>query len=93
MKHRLHLDEPAVCHIKVQGSLAQHWSESLGGLSILVADEEGQTVTTLSGRVMDQAALMGILNGLYGMGYPLLSAECQSLAGKEANHAIQPDHQ
>jgi len=79
MKQRLHLDEPAVCRIKVQGSLAQHWSESLGGLSILVADEEGQTVTTLSGRVMDQAALMGVLTGLYGMGYALLSVDCQRI--------------
>jgi len=79
MKQRLHLDEPAICRIKVQGSLAQHWSESLGGLSILVADEEGQTVTTLSGRVMDQAALMGVLTGLYGMGYALLSVDCQRI--------------
>jgi hypothetical protein len=93
MNHRLHLDEPAVCHIKVQGSLAQHWSESLGGLSISVGDETGQTVTTLSGEVLDQAALMGVLTGLYGMGYPLLSVECQSLAGKEANQATQRDRQ
>ncbi len=93
MKHHLHLDEPAVCHIKVPGSLAQHWSESLGGLSISVADEAGQTVTTLSGEVLDQAALMGILTGLYGMGYPLLRVECQSLARKEANQATQRDHQ
>jgi hypothetical protein len=86
MKHRVRLDEPVVCHVRIQGSLAQHWSEYLGGLSISVTGEPGHTVTTLSGEVLDQAALMGILNGLYGMGYPLLSAECQSLARKEANH-------
>ena len=91
MNNRLHLDEPAFCHIKVQGSLAQHWSESLGALSISVAAEAGQTVTTLSGKVLDQAALIGVLTGLYGMGYPLLSVECQSLTRKEADHAIQPD--
>ena len=77
MNNRLHLDEPAVCRIKIQGSLAQHWSESLGGLSISVAGETGQTVTSLSGDVLDQAALLGVLTGLYGMGYPLLSVECQ----------------
>jgi hypothetical protein len=86
---RLHLDEPAVCDIKVQGTLARHWSESLGGLSISVADEAGQPVTTLSGEVLDQAALMGVLSGLYGMGYPLLSVECHSLAREEANQATQ----
>jgi hypothetical protein len=85
MKHRLRLDEPVICRIQVQGSLGQHWSESLGGLSISVDGEPGQAVTTLSGEVLDQAALMGVLNGLYGMGYPLISAECQTLARKEIN--------
>ena len=79
MKHRLHLDAPAVCRIKIQGALAQHWSEYLGGLLISVADEDGQTVTTLSGELLDQAALMGVLNGLYGMGYAVFSVDCQPL--------------
>ena len=79
MKDRLRLGEPAACRIRIQGSLAQHWSESLGGLSISVADEADQAVTTLCGEVRDQAVLMGVLNGLYGMGYPLLVVECQSI--------------
>ena len=73
------MGEPAACRIRIQGSLAQHWSESLGGLSISVADEAGRAVTTLCGEVKDQAVLMGVLNGLYGMGYPLLVIECQSI--------------
>ncbi len=80
MKRRLRLDESAICRIQVQGSLDQHWSEFLGGLSISVTGEPGNAVTTLTGEVRDQAALMGILNGLYGMGYRLISAECRSLA-------------
>jgi hypothetical protein len=32
-------------------------------------------MTALSGEIMDQAALIGILNTLYDMGYPLLCVE------------------
>jgi hypothetical protein len=32
-------------------------------------------VTTLSGEIIDQAALMGILDTLYDIGYPLLCVE------------------
>ena len=82
MKHCLHLDQPAMYRIQVQGFLGQHWRESMGGLSISVTGSHDQSVTTLSGEVLDQAALMGVLNGLYGMGYTLLSVEFQSLSNQ-----------
>jgi hypothetical protein len=78
MKPRLHPDQPAFYRIQIQGHLGQHWSESMAGLNISVTRERDRSVTTLSGEVLDQAALMGVLNGLYGMGYTLLSVECQS---------------
>jgi hypothetical protein len=34
-----------------------------------------KSVTTLTGEVSDQAALMGVLSTLYDMGYPLLKVE------------------
>lgn len=80
IKQRLHPDQPAFYRIQVQGYLGQHWSESMAGLTISVTGERDQSVTTLYGEVLDQAALMGVLNGLYGMGYPLLSVEYQSLS-------------
>ncbi len=79
MKPRLHPDQPAFYRIQIQGYLGQHWSESMAGLTISVSGERDQSVTTLSGEVLDQAALMGVLNGLYGMGYTLLSVEYQSI--------------
>ena len=36
-------------------------------------------VTTLTGQVLDQAALMGVLNRLYDLCLPLLSVECLSI--------------
>jgi len=84
MKQRLNPDQPAYYRIKIQGYLGQHWSKSMAGLSISVTGEPDQSVTTLSGEVLDQAALMGVLNGLYGMGYALLSVEYQSLSTRRS---------
>jgi len=82
MKNRLHLDEPAKYRIQIQGFLGQHWSESMGGLEISVTGSQDQPVTTLTGEVRDQAALLGVLNGLYSLGFALLSVEYQSLSIK-----------
>jgi len=35
-------------------------------------DDQGLAVTTLTGTVADQAALMGLLQTLYNLGFPLL---------------------
>ena len=51
----------------------------MGGLEISVARSKDQPVTTLTGEIRDQAALMGVLNGLNALGYSLISVECQSL--------------
>lgn len=67
--------EPMAYRIQVRGRLSREWSDHLGGLSIDVSGEPGQQVTQLSGWVADQAALLGILNGLYDLGFPLMSVE------------------
>ena len=68
-------DEASYC-IRVQGILDESWSEHLG-MTIEVEHGEGQhPVTKLNGRVVDQAALFGLLDSLYGLGFPLLSVDC-----------------
>jgi len=48
----------------------------LGDLVIIVKQPTSQPpVTTLTGEVRDQAALLGVLNALYDMGCPLLKVE------------------
>jgi len=54
----------------------------MGGLEISVAGSQDQPVTTLAGELRDQAALIGVLNGLYSLGYALLSVEYQSISIK-----------
>ncbi len=56
--------------IRVKGPLDPSWSEWLGGLSIS-AQPDGNTL--LTGQVVDQADLQGILSKLYAMNLKLLS--------------------
>ena len=68
----------ATYRICVQGLLDERYSDRLGGLTITQAtDDDDAPVTTLYGRLIDQAALLGVLNTLYNMMHlPLLLVEC-----------------
>ena len=73
----LAVDSTATYCIRVVGYLDQTWSDRLGGLTINPSSREGtKAVTTLSGPVIDQAALFGVLKALYDMRLPLISVEC-----------------
>jgi hypothetical protein len=56
--------------IRIKGHLDESWSDWLEGLEVKLM-EDGEMV--LSGRIADQAALMGILTKLYGLNLTLLS--------------------
>jgi hypothetical protein len=56
--------------IRVKGCIDEHWSAWLAGLNI-VHTERDETI--LSGKVVDQAALYGVLSTLRDLGLPLLS--------------------
>jgi hypothetical protein len=73
---RLFFDLPGRYRIRVHGQLSASLADRLGDLAITArhaADQ--QQVTTLTGELTDQAALLGVLNTLYDMGYPLLKVE------------------
>ena len=73
---RLTLETSATYCIKVQGHLNGSWSDRLSGMRIIAQNPKEQTpVTTLVGRVRDQAELIGVLNSLYELHLPLLSVE------------------
>ena len=76
-------DTPATYRIRLQGSLGESWSEYLNSMTITPERaSDGSPVTVLTGRLVDQAALFGVLNNAYDMGFPLLSVECLE-RGKE----------
>ena len=83
MDERLKIGKEAYYRIKVQGTVSESWSDYLGGLEIDVKDEKSGPVTTLFGLLQDQAALLGVLNSLYELGFPLLDVECQYSPKKE----------
>ena len=56
--------------IRVKGHLGHRWAAWFDGLSV-TADDDGTTV--ISGPVVDQAALHGLLDKLRDIGIPLVS--------------------
>lgn len=71
---RITLDSIAVYRIKVQGCLEESWSDRLAGMKITMDIQNYQNpITTLVGKVKDQAELIGVLNGLYELRMPLIS--------------------
>lgn len=64
------LSEPGWYRIKVQGLLDASWSDWFDDLAV---EHEAAGRTLLTGLVVDQAALNGLLNKLYALGLPLLS--------------------
>ena len=63
--------------ITIKGHLTSDWAEYLGGLAMTTETQATHTTTILSGEIIDQAALMGILNNLYGLGFSILSVKYQ----------------
>jgi hypothetical protein len=61
---------PGTYAIRVQGRLEPRWSTWFDGFT-LTADADGTTVIT--GTVVDQAALHGLLESLRDLGLPLVS--------------------
>jgi len=72
-------DDPAIYQIRVRGQIKARWSDRLEGMTISVAAPEGgRPVTTLEGKLTDQAALAGVLNTLYELHLPVLEVKCLS---------------
>ena len=68
---------PAVYRIRVQGPLDPDCASRLEGMNVTEArSEAGEVETVLVGRLQDQAALAGVLNALYELHLPIVSAAC-----------------
>lgn len=62
--------EPENYEIKIRGHLDSHWSDWFDGLT-MIHDKGGDTI--LSGPIVDQPALYGVLTKVRDLGLPLLS--------------------
>ena len=63
--------QPLVYQIRIKGHLGPEWSDWFGGLTITL---EGNGDTLLTGPVVDQAALHGVLRKVRDVGMLLVSA-------------------
>jgi hypothetical protein len=63
-------DESGLYEIRIKGHLDDRWSDWFGGLTITL-EEDGNTL--LTGPVVDQAALHGLLKKVRDLGMPLVS--------------------
>ena len=62
--------QPLVYQIRITGHLGSHWTDWFDGLAITLEDN-GETL--LTGPVVDQAALHGLLRKVRDLGMPLIS--------------------
>jgi hypothetical protein len=69
------MDEPQIYAIRVEGQLAELWSEWFEGLAIHT-DDSGETI--LSGLLVDQAALLGVLARIHALNLTLISVNRSS---------------
>jgi hypothetical protein len=65
-----HTDQLIVYQIRLKGHLSDQWTEWFEGLTITL-EKDGNTI--LTGPVIDQAALHGLLKKVRDLGIPLLS--------------------
>lgn len=65
-----HLDQPMIYQIRIKGHLSRQWADWFEGLTITLEDDGN---TLLTGLVIDQAALHGLLKKVRDLGMPLLS--------------------
>jgi len=76
-------NQPAVYQIRIKGYLGPKWIDWFEGL-VITLEEDGNTL--LTGPVIDQAALHGLLKKVRDLGMPLIS-----VSPAESGQAGTPD--
>jgi hypothetical protein len=66
------LTQSIVYQVRIKGHLGRQWTDWFGGLTVTL-EENGDTL--LTGPVVDQAALHGLLKKVRDLGMPLVSVK------------------
>ena len=75
MKNKQDYETPSLYQVEVKGILDKSWSDWLDGFSL--TQEDGRTL--LAGKVIDQAALLGMLTKINDLGLVILSVTVKEL--------------
>jgi hypothetical protein len=81
--------QPLVYQISIKGHLGREWTDWFEGLTIQLLDN-GETL--LTGPVVDQAALHGVLKKVRDVAMPLLSVVCVTPGQAEASDVSETHH-
>ena len=81
--------QPMIYQIRIKGHLGRHWTDWFGGLTI-TQEDNGETL--LTGSVVDQAALHGVLRKVRDVGMPLLSVNCVKPGQADASDVNKTHH-
>ncbi len=76
---------PSLYEIRIQGHLEPRWAERFSGLEMTLVDND----TVLTGEVVDQAALHGLLKVARDLGLVLLSVVRQEPGAEDDSSARQ----
>jgi len=74
-KQKADPSQPMVYQIRIKGHFDDQWTDWFSGLAVTL-EENGDTL--LTGPVVDQAALFGLLKKVRDLGIPLVSINCLS---------------
>jgi len=76
----------AFYRIRVRGELNPKMSDRLEGMKIEnTFRKDGRAESLLEGRLDDQSALSGVLNTLYDLHMPVVSADCLGASNNDDN--------
>ncbi len=81
--------QPMVYQIRIKGHLGREWAGWFEGLTLTALDN-GETL--LTGAVVDQAALHGVLRKVRDVGLPLLSVVCVKPGQADASDVNEMHH-
>jgi hypothetical protein len=76
VRAQCHPARPLAFRVRFRGVLDASWFANLLNVALSSSETGNVVVTTLIAEAPDEAALMGVLNLLYGLGCPLISLEC-----------------
>jgi hypothetical protein len=85
VRHKNDANHPLVYQIRIKGHLGPQWTDWFEGL-IITQEENGDTL--LTGPVVDQAALHGLLKKVRDLGMPLTSV---TRVEPDQDNAGEPD--
>jgi hypothetical protein len=83
-------NQPMIYQVRLQGHLGRGWTDWFGAGVTITLEDNGETL--LTGPVVDQAALYGLLRKVRDLGLPLISvtrAQTDQIDGPDFKQAIE----